>query len=29
MLKEVFIGFERLYSRFGAFDVRENMIAVN
>ena len=29
MLKECVVGFERLFNRFGGFDITENMIAVN
>jgi len=29
ILKESIIGFERLFNRFGPFEVRENMIAIN
>jgi hypothetical protein len=29
MLKESYIGFERLYNRFGPFEITESMIAIN
>lgn len=29
MLKEAMIGFERLFNKFGAFEVMENMIGIN